>query len=60
MKDMPNLVVLFLLEITGGFASVRNRLYASDLNDKKQVVLYLKGDGKNYQFRLKHKKERLP
>ena len=44
------------LENYGGFASVRNRLYASDLNDKKQVVLYLKGDGKNYQFRLKHKK----
>ena len=44
------------LENYGGFASVRNRLYASNLNDKKYVVLHLKGDGKNYQFRLKHKK----
>ena len=44
------------MENYGGFASERNRLYASDLNDKKQVVLYLKGDGKIYQFRLKHNK----
>ncbi|MGB2232783.1 MAG: CIA30 family protein [Flavobacteriaceae bacterium] len=44
------------LENYGGFASVRNRLHASNLNDNKHVLLFLKGDGKNYQFRLKHKK----
>lgn len=41
------------LKNNGGFASVQYRFSPKDIQGYKKVVLYLKGDGKNYQFRLK-------
>jgi NADH dehydrogenase [ubiquinone] 1 alpha subcomplex assembly factor 1 len=43
------------LENNGGFSSIRHRLNLSDINPKGTVVIRLKGDGKNYQFRIKAK-----
>ena len=37
----------------GGFASVRHNPNFEGVKKYKQIVLKLKGDGKNYQFRLK-------
>ncbi len=37
----------------GGFASVRHNPNFNGVQDYKQVVLKVKGDGKKYQFRLK-------
>jgi hypothetical protein len=37
----------------GGFASVRHRPESMDLSKKTKVSIRLKGDGKNYQFRVK-------
>lgn len=41
------------LENNGGFASVQYHFPAKDIKDYKKAVLYLKGDGKIYQFRIK-------
>lgn len=40
----------------GGFASVRCSLSAIEITDKTKVCLRIKGDGKNYQFRIKEDK----
>ena len=40
-------------ENNGGFASVRLQTSSLDINDSKQVKIRLKGDGKNYQLRVK-------
>ena len=37
----------------GGFTMVRNRLKEVKLNNRKSIILRLKGDGKRYQFRVK-------
>lgn len=42
------------LENYGGFASVRKGFNALSIKNKTQAIIKLKGDGKNYQFRLKH------
>lgn len=41
------------LENNGGFASVQYHFPSKDIKGYKTAVLYLKGDGKNYQFRIK-------
>lgn len=43
------------LENYGGFASVRHNFKPKAINGASKVVLRVKGDGKNYQFRIKHK-----
>jgi len=45
------------LENNGGFASVRYDMNTLKLKDTKKVVIRLKGDGKNYQFRVKNKEQ---
>ena len=41
------------LENNGGFASEQYHFPSKDIKGYKTAVLYLKGDGKTYQFRLK-------
>ena len=41
------------LENNGGFSSVRYSFERLLIKDSKKVVIKLKGDGKNYQFRIK-------
>ncbi|MFC3879722.1 CIA30 family protein [Algoriphagus namhaensis] len=41
------------LENNGGFSSLRYRLPKTQEITQKSAKLYLKGDGKNYQFRIK-------
>lgn len=41
------------LENNGGFSSVRYRFPQKDVSDYEKVVLRLKGDKKQYQFRVK-------
>jgi NADH dehydrogenase [ubiquinone] 1 alpha subcomplex assembly factor 1 len=41
------------LENNGGFSSLRYRFESLDVINYKKIVLKLKGDGKDYQFRLK-------
>jgi len=41
------------LENNGGFASVQHRTEIDDVQKFSSVKIRLKGDGKNYQFRLK-------
>ena len=41
------------LENNGGFSSVRYRSKRMPINGSTKVVIKLKGDGKNYQFRIK-------
>ena len=41
------------LENNGGFSSVRYRPGKIQVNDHTKVVIRLKGDGKEYQFRIK-------
>jgi len=43
------------LENNGGFSSVRYRFKKLEVNKGGSVVIKLKGDGKNYQFRIKDK-----
>ena len=43
------------LENNVGFSSVRYRFEKLILEKFKTIVLKIKGDGKNYQFRIKHK-----
>ncbi|MBT8393915.1 MAG: CIA30 family protein [Bacteroidia bacterium] len=40
-------------ENNGGFSSSRHNLESKSVSDFKNVVLKIKGDGKNYQFRIK-------
>lgn len=46
------------LENNGGFSSVRYRFPRKDIGYHSKVVLRVKGDGKNYQFRVKDKSDR--
>jgi len=41
------------LENNGGFSSVRYRFKRQKVDQYKKLVLYLKGDGKKYQVRIK-------
>jgi len=41
------------LENNGGFSSVRYRFNTIDVSKAKTIVLKVKGDGKQYQFRVK-------
>ncbi len=41
------------LENYGGFSSIRYYFDAIDLENRTKVILKLKGDGKDYQFRVK-------
>lgn len=43
------------LENNGGFSSIRCNYERVDVEDYQKVVITLKGDGKNYQFRVKAK-----
>lgn len=43
------------LENNGGFSSLRFRFDKINVSKYSKVVLKIKGDGKNYQFRLKDK-----
>lgn len=45
------------LENNGGFAMVRYRFDKWDLSEFSKVLLRIKGDGKRYQFRIKHKQQ---
>lgn len=42
------------LENNGGFSSVRYRLKKTEVKKYTKIKLRLKGDGKNYQFRVKN------
>lgn len=42
-----------LLENNGGFCSIRHRFAKKDVNPYQKILLRVKGDGKNYQFRVK-------
>ena len=41
------------LENNGGFASVHYKFATKDISNYKKAYIKLKGDGKNYQFRVK-------
>lgn len=41
------------LKNNGGFSSVRYKFQTKNVTDYNHVVLRIKGDGKNYQFRVK-------
>lgn len=43
------------LENNGGFSSVRNNCKTVDASNYSKIRLYVKGDGKTYQFRVKRK-----
>ncbi|MFI8378801.1 CIA30 family protein [Leeuwenhoekiella sp. NPDC079379] len=43
------------LENNGGFSSLQYNLPTTFVNPEQSVELYLKGDGKDYQFRVKDK-----
>ena len=43
------------LDNNGGFSSVRHGFNKLNVEKFKSIVLKIKGDGKNYQFRIKHK-----
>ena len=43
------------LDNNGGFSSVRHGFSKLNVEKFKSIVLKIKGDGKNYQFRIKHK-----
>jgi len=42
------------LENNGGFSSLRYRFKEIDVSNYSKIVLTVKGDGKDYQFRVKH------
>jgi len=44
------------LENNGGFASLRHRFTQKNIKGYKKAIIYLKGDGKRYQFRAKTNK----
>lgn len=41
------------LENNGGFASLQYHFASKNIKDYKKALIYLKGDGKTYQFRMK-------
>jgi NADH dehydrogenase [ubiquinone] 1 alpha subcomplex assembly factor 1 len=41
------------LENNGGFSSVRHNFKRLDVSPYSKIILKVKGDGKNYQFRIK-------
>ena len=41
------------LENNGGFSSVRHGLHDVNVSSDRSIVLHIKGDGKQYQFRVK-------
>lgn len=43
------------LENKGGFSSVRYQFDKINTNKESKIVIHLKGDGKQYQFRIKDK-----
>ena len=43
------------LDNNGGFSSVRHGFSKLNVEKFKSILLKIKGDGKNYQFRIKHK-----
>ncbi|MEM7161219.1 MAG: CIA30 family protein [Bacteroidota bacterium] len=43
------------LENNGGFSSVRFGCEKKSVEEFENIILRIKGDGKNYQFRVKHK-----
>lgn len=43
------------LDNNGGFSSVRYGFNKLNVEKFKSIVLKIRGDGKNYQFRMKHK-----
>ena len=43
------------LDNNGGFSSLRHGFNKLNIEKFKTLVLKIKGDGKNYQFRIKHK-----
>ena len=43
------------LENNGGFSSVRYQFKKLKVNEFSKIIIRLKGDGKNYQFRVKDK-----
>lgn len=43
------------LDNNGGFSSVRYSFNKLNVEKFKSIVLKIRGDGKNYQFRMKHK-----
>jgi len=43
------------LDNNGGFSSVRHGFNKLNIEKFKSIVLKIKGDGKKYQFRIKHK-----
>lgn len=45
------------LENNGGFCSVSNQFDAVSVKPENKIILNLKGDGKNYQFRIKYKSQ---
>ena len=47
---------LVSMENNGGFSSVRYRFRQKDVDDYSEIMIRLKGDGKNYQFRVKSDK----
>jgi NADH dehydrogenase [ubiquinone] 1 alpha subcomplex assembly factor 1 len=42
------------LENNGGFSSVRYRFNKLQVTDSRSIILKIKGDGKNYQLRVKN------
>lgn len=45
------------LEYNGGFSSVRNQFEKIKVKSDSKIFIRLKGDGKQYQFRIKDKNE---
>ncbi|TAI49837.1 CIA30 family protein [Flagellimonas allohymeniacidonis] len=45
------------LENNGGFSSVRHRMASLEVSPNSKIRIKLKGDGSNYQFRVKNKIE---
>jgi len=48
---------LVSLENNGGFSSLRVRFKQNNIEGYEKVLIYLKGDGKRYQFRAKTNKD---
>ena len=46
---------LFIIKNNGGFSSIRHQFKAITVKKNSKVLFRLKGDGKEYQFRIKDK-----
>lgn len=46
------------LENNGGFSSVRYDIQGLSVNENSRIRVRLKGDGKRYQFRVRHNRDR--